>query len=76
VRELVPIIPGSIASLGSGFATLPQRAGLTALYNRIDLERVERIVVEHVKNGQLVRDFIERPGIHPLDPVASRTKPQ
>ena len=24
--------------------------------------------------GQIVRELIERPGIHPLDPVASRTK--
>jgi (2Fe-2S) ferredoxin len=81
VRELLePLPPGAPApprkTLGSGFATLPHRVGLTALYNRIDLARVERIVVDHVKAGQIVRDFIERPGIHPLDPVASRTKPQ
>jgi (2Fe-2S) ferredoxin len=71
VRELVPNQP----VLGSGFATPPARAGVTALYNRIDHARVDRVVVEHVKSGQIIRDFIERPGIHPLDPVASRTKP-
>jgi (2Fe-2S) ferredoxin len=47
---------------------------VTALYNRIDPNRTERIVVEHVNRGQIVRDFIERPGIQPSDAVASRTK--
>lgn len=70
VRELVANQP----ILGSGFATPPARAGVTALYNRMDAARADRVVVEHVKQGQIIREFIERPGIHPLDPVASRTK--
>lgn len=73
VRELVDPRPGAL--VGHGFATLPTRAGITALYNHVDAERVERLVVDHVKNHQIVREFIERPGIHPLDPVGSRSKP-
>jgi hypothetical protein len=40
----------------------------------MDSTRVERVVVLHVVGGQIVREFIERPGIHPSDPVGSRTK--
>jgi hypothetical protein len=32
------------------------------------------VVVKHVMGGQIVREYVERPGIHPSDPVASRTK--
>jgi len=72
VRELVDPAPGAL--VGGGLATLPGPRGATALYNRIDPGRTERIVVEHVNRGQIVRDFIERPGIQPSDAVASRTK--
>ena len=72
VRELVDAAPGGL--VGGGLATLPGPRGATALYNRIDPDRTERIVVEHVNRGQIVRDFIERAGIQPSDAVASRTK--
>lgn len=72
VRELLTAEPRP--TLGSGFATVPGARGATALYNRMDPQRVERVVAEHVKNGQIVREYIERPGIHPRDPVAVRTK--
>jgi hypothetical protein len=70
VRELVtePVGP----SLGSGFATLPGPRGVTALYNRIDATRVDRVVTQHVIGGQIVREFIERPGILRSTPVGSR----
>ena len=61
-------------SLGSGFATLPGPRGATALYNRMDVARVERVIVQHVIGGQIVREFIERPGILHSVPVGSRTK--
>lgn len=70
VRELVDPAPGG-PTLGTGFATLPGPRGVTALYNRIDATKAVRIVLEHVRQGEIVRDFIERPGIHPHDPVAS-----
>ena len=69
VREVVAQEP-----VGFGFATLPGPRGATALYNRVDPERVERVVVQHVLGGQIVRELIERPGIHPNDPVASTMK--
>jgi (2Fe-2S) ferredoxin len=72
VRELIEPAPGAIVS--AGFATLPGPRGATALYNRIDSTRAPRIVREHVIGGEIVRDFIERPGIHPHDLVASTTK--
>jgi (2Fe-2S) ferredoxin len=84
VRE---ILSGEAApSLGSGFATLPGPRGATALYNRMDTARVAHVVAEHVVGGRIVRDYIERPGIHPSDapraaapqvpqaPIAVRTK--
>jgi len=58
----------------SGFATLPGPRGATALYNRVDTRRVAHVVAEHVGRGHVVREYIERPGIHPSDPVAVRTK--
>ncbi len=67
VREIVTAEP----TLGSGFATLPGPRGLTALYNRVDADRAERIVVAHVVKGQIVREFVERPGIQVSEPVAS-----
>lgn len=72
VREMVSDQPP--ASLGTGFATLPGPRGVTALYNRMDEARVERVVVQHVNGGQIVRDFIERPGILHSVPVASKEK--
>jgi len=72
VRELVADQPA--ATLGSGFATLPGPRGVTALYNRMDAERVERVVAQHVVGGQIVRELIERPGILHSVPVGSRQK--
>ena len=72
VRELVSD-PGGPA-LGTGFATLPGPRGVTALYNRMDESRIDRVVVQHVNNGQIVREFIERPGILQSVPVGSRQK--
>jgi (2Fe-2S) ferredoxin len=72
IREILTGDP--MPMLGSGFATLPGPRGATALYNRMDTPRIERVVAEHVMKGQIVRDYIERPGIHPNDPVAARTK--
>jgi len=71
VRE---VTEGQQPSLGSGFATLPGPRGATALYNRMDAARVERVIVQHVIGGQIVREFIERPGILHSVPVGSRTK--
>jgi len=71
VRE---ITVGGASTLGTGFATLPGPRGATALYNRVDAERVERVVRQHVAGGQIVRELVELPGIHPLDPLGSRQK--
>jgi (2Fe-2S) ferredoxin len=71
VRE---IVADPSPGLGTGFATLPGPRGVTALYNRIDAERVERVVTQHVIGGQVVREFIERPGILHSQPVGSRQK--
>ena len=71
VRELV-VDPGP--QIGSGFATMPGPRGATALYNRMDGSRVERVVVQHVVGGHVVRDFIERPGILHSQPVATQPK--
>jgi (2Fe-2S) ferredoxin len=71
VRELVE---REAPALGSGFATLPGPRGTTALYNRMDASRVERVVVQHVVGGQIVREYVERPGILHSEPVGSRQK--
>jgi len=71
VRELVA---DTAPSLGTGFATAPGPRGATALYNRMDSTRVERVVVLHVVGGQIVREFIERPGILQSQPVGSSQK--
>lgn len=74
VREILTAEPNS---LGSGFATMPGPRGATALYNRVDQTRVERIVAEHVVGGRIVRELIESPtatGIPSSVPVASKTK--
>jgi (2Fe-2S) ferredoxin len=72
VREILTGEPAT--TLGSGFATLPGPRGATALYNRVDNQRVAHVVAMHVMRGQIVREYVERPGIHPSDPVAVRTK--
>jgi (2Fe-2S) ferredoxin len=72
VREI--LTREAMPTLGSGFATLPGPRGATALYNRMDRQRVAHVVASHVTGGQIVREYIERPGIHPSDPVAVRTK--
>lgn len=75
VRELGGTDPASL--IGSGFAAIPTRGGTTALYNRMDPERADRVVEHHVVGGQIVREYIERPGaperagIHAASPVPS-----
>lgn len=71
VREILTSPPSGLTS--AGFATLPAPRGTTALYNRVDATRVERVVVQHVVGGQIVREYIERPGLHSSD-EAPRTK--
>ena len=44
-----------------GFATLPGPRGVTALYKRVDVARVHRIVDAHIVGGRVVREFIEKP---------------
>jgi len=71
VREILTQEP----ALGTGFATLPGPRGATALYKRTDPARAERIVVQHVVRGQIVRELIEPPGgIRPGDPLRSTVK--
>lgn len=70
VREVVTADP----VLGSGFATSPGTRGATALYNRMDSSRVERVVVDHVLGGAIIRDFIDQPGILYSHPVGSKEK--
>ncbi len=75
VRELVAAEPGAV--IGMGLATLPGPRGVTALYNRMTEARCEPVVVQHIQGGQIVRDFIERPGaagIGQPNPVGSRIK--
>jgi (2Fe-2S) ferredoxin len=72
VREILTQEPAT--KFGSGLATLPGPRGATALYNRVDTQRVEHVVADHVIGGQIVRAYVERPGIHPNDPVSARTK--
>jgi (2Fe-2S) ferredoxin len=71
VRELVA---DSGPQIGSGFATMPGPRGATALYNHIDGSRVERVVLEHVVGGRVIREFIERPGLLHSQPVVPQTK--
>jgi len=77
VREVGQVI-GPAPALGTGFATPPGPRGATALYNHTDPERVERIVVEHVVGGRIVREFVERPGdaasVRYSVPLAASTK--
>lgn len=70
VREVV----AAGSELGSGFATSPGSLGVTALYNRVDRSRVERIVVDHIVGGAVVREFIDRPGMLHSQPVGPKEK--
>jgi (2Fe-2S) ferredoxin len=72
VREI--LTTEAMPALGSGFATLPGPRGTTALYNRMDTQRVAHVITEHVMGGRIVREYVERPGIHPNEPVAVRSK--
>jgi (2Fe-2S) ferredoxin len=72
VRELTADAP---PALGTGFATAPGPRGATALYNRMERSKVDRVVREHILGGQIVREFVERPGIlHSQPVVGSRQK--
>lgn len=71
VRE---IVDSPAPTLGTGFATAPGPRGATALYNRMDSTRVERVVVLHIVGGQIVREYIERPGLLVSQPVGSTQK--
>lgn len=70
VREIVAATP----DLGSGFATSPGSRGATALYNRMDRLRVERVVADHVVGGAIIREFIDQPGNLYSQPVGSKEK--
>jgi (2Fe-2S) ferredoxin len=63
VRELstLSVSSGAAVAVGNGFATLPGPRGVTALYNRVDVDRLEVIVGEHIGHRRIVRDYIERP---------------
>jgi len=71
VRE---IVDSAAPTLGSGFATAPGPRGVTALYNRIDATRIDRVITEHVMAGKVVRDFIEPTGILGSYLVGSKQK--
>lgn len=77
VRE---ILTNPAPTIGSGFATAPGPRGTTALYNRVDATRAQRIVVQHVVGGQMVREYVERidhgigSGIASSDPLGSTAK--
>jgi (2Fe-2S) ferredoxin len=74
VREILTTAP----TIGSGFATAPGPRGTTALYNRVDSARAQRIVTQHVVGGQMVREYVERAdhgsGISVPDPLGSTAK--
>lgn len=78
VREIIdPKSARAVPTLGTGFATPPAPRGTTALYNHVDPSRVERIVGEHVVEGRIARELVERPGepsVRFNEPVASTTK--
>ena len=62
------------SELGTGFATLPGPRGATALYNRVDSARIEKVVAQHVIGGRVVREYVERPGLLQSEPVGSTQK--
>lgn len=59
VREIVE--KSALPRLGTGFATVPGARGVTALYNGVDADKAERIVIEHILGGRIVREYIEPP---------------
>jgi (2Fe-2S) ferredoxin len=61
VRQLVAQPEGP--RFGTGFATVPGPRGATALYNGVDAEKAERIVMEHVVGGRIIRELIEVPQV-------------
>ncbi|MBP6631471.1 MAG: (2Fe-2S) ferredoxin domain-containing protein [Kofleriaceae bacterium] len=67
VRELVAEGDGAGAGTRSliGLATLPGPRGATALYNRMDPSKTERVVEAHVGRGLICRELIERPTLLP-----------
>ena len=71
VRE---VVESTAPTLGVGLATLPGPRGLTALYNHIDVASTDRIVSEHVVQGRIARELIDKPeaGILRSLPVASK----
>lgn len=71
VRE---VVGATAPEIGSGFATPPGPRGATALYNRMDNSRVRRVVAGHVVGGEIIREFIERPGILYSQAVGSKEK--
>jgi (2Fe-2S) ferredoxin len=79
VREMIDptAMRNAPPTLGTGFATPPGPRGTTALYNHVDPSRVDRIVAEHVVEGRVARELVERPGeasVRYSEPVAPRTK--
>lgn len=70
VREMPPA-PAAGATPRFSLATLPGKKGTQALYQRLDLARVERIVKAHIIGGTIVREFIEPPPPVVLPPIPS-----
>jgi (2Fe-2S) ferredoxin len=60
--------------VGAGLATLPGPRGATALYNHVDRARIARVVASHVCRGEIVREYVEPPGILRSEPVGSPQK--
>ena len=56
VREVTTAEPAT-----RQLATMPGPRGATALYNRVTVQRVARIIDDHLVAGRVVREFIERP---------------
>ncbi len=71
VREIVDK-PGQ-PRLGTGFATVPGARGATALYNDVDVAKVERIVTEHVAGGRIVREYIQPVAV--VEPTTGENPP-
>lgn len=69
VRELVAEPP---TGLGTGFASMPGPRGVTALYNRVDVDRAGRVVEQHVVGGQIVREYVERPSFLQSSPARTQ----
>lgn len=72
VRQLMA--PPEGPRFGTGFATVPGPRGATALYNGVDAEKAERIVMEHIVGGRIIRELIEMPNV-PLPSTPGETPP-